>query len=405
MKKDIAHPELFKRYLNNACTAEEIDLLLIQFNTLNEEELRKSISDALRKGNDPVSLRPDLKQHLALLYKNMVPQLTEEENHKVNILPFYKRKAFIYLAAACLALTVASVAAIFYKNYPTLNFPDLTSLQAEKDIHPGGNKAILTLADGKAIVLNEAADGELLNAAGILIRKTGNGQLVYEVAADQIGAAANTYNTITTPKGGTYQVILPEGTKVWLNAASSIKFSASFASLKERKIELTGEAYFEVAKDAKRPFKVHTDKQEVTVLGTHFNISSYADESMLKTTLFEGSVKVSNLHKVEDQVILKPGQQSVIANGKITVDQADIDEVLAWKNGLFVFNDEPLEYIMKKVSRWYDVEVIYEPGLDKNKLFGGSVSRFDKVSKVLRQLELTGGVHFKIEEGRIIAMK
>lgn len=405
MKKDIAHPELFKRYLNNACTAEEIDLLLVQFNTLNEEELRKSISDALRNGNEPISQLPDLKAHLSLLYKNIVPQLMKEEDHSIKMLPFYKRKAFLYLAAACLALTVASVAAIFYKNYPTLNFSDLTALPAEKDIHPGGNKAILTLADGKAIVLNEAADGELLKAAGILIRKTGNGQLVYEVAADQRGAASNTYNTITTPKGGTYQVILPEGTKVWLNAASSIKFNASFTSLKERKIELTGEAYFEVTKDVKHPFKVHTAKQEVTVLGTHFNISSYADESMLKTTLFEGSVKVSNLHKMEDQVILKPGQQSVIANGKITVDQADIDEVLAWKNGLFVFNDEPLEHIMKKVSRWYDVEVIYEPGLDKNKLFGGSVSRFDKVSKVLRQLELTGGVHFKIEEGRIIAMK
>lgn len=406
MEQHIAYPELFKKYLNNTCTAEEIDLLLFHFGTINEKDLRKSINEALGNGGDPVSLDQDLKQHLANLYKNITPQLLQEEAHPAKIRPFYQRKDFLYLAAACLALIVAGVASIFYKNSPTLNFSDLSSINAEKDIPPGGNKAILTLADGKTIVLNEVADGELAKAGGMLIRKTGNGQLIYEVTAGQSTAAGYTYNTISTPKGGTYQVILPDGTKVWLNAASSLKFPTSFTAMKERKIELSGEAYFEVTKDVKHPFIVHTDKQEIEVLGTHFNISSYADESFLKTTLFEGSVKVSNLEKTGSlPVVLKPGQQSILAKGEIKVGQVDIDEVLAWKNGLFVFNDEPLEHIMKKVSRWYDVEVVYEPGLDKNKRFGGSVSRFDKVSKVLRQLELTGGVHFKVEEGRITAMK
>lgn len=405
LEQPIAYPELFKKYLDNTCTAEEIDLLRVHFGTLDEKDLRKSIHEALSDGEDPVSLRPDLKQHLAQLYKNIKPQLLQEEVHTTKMRPFYQRIAFLYLAAACLALIVAGVASIFYKNYAKLDFSDLSSVYADKDIPPGGNKAILTLADGKAIVLNEAADGELVKAEGMLIRKTGNGQLVYEVTADQNAVTDYTYNTISTPKGGTYQVILPDGTKVWLNAASSLKFPTSFASFTERKIELSGEAYFEVTKDAKHPFKVHTPKQEVEVLGTHFNISSYSDESLVKTTLLEGSVKVSNLDNKAAQVILKPGQQSVLTKGIIKIDKADVDEVLAWKDGLFVFNDEPLEHIMKKVSRWYDVEVIYEPGLDKNKLFGGSVSRFDKVSKVLRQLELTGGVHFKIEEGRIIAMK
>lgn len=402
MEKNTSHTELFKRYLNNACTAEEIDLLLKHFGTLTEKELRKSIGDALRKGDDPISLGPDLKQHLASLYKNVAARVKQEPDDKVIIHPFYKRKAFLYLSAACAALIITGIAAIFHKNYPTIKFSDLTSELAEKDIPPGGNKAILTLADGKTITLNEAADGELIKAEGLLIRKTGHGQLVYEVAGNHAGY---TYNTISTPQGGTYQIILPDGTKVWLNAASSLKFPTSFATLKERKIELSGEAYFEVVKDAKHPFKVLTPKQEVQVLGTHFNVSSYADETVVKTTLLEGAVRVSNLQKANaGMVVLKPGQQSTLSNDGITVAKADLDEVLAWKNGVFVFNDEPLESIMKKVSRWYDVEVVYE-GVDKHKLFGGSVSRFDNVSKVLRQLELTGGVHFKVEEGRITVMK
>lgn len=404
MEKNISHTELFKCYLNNACTPQEIELLMGHFDTLTEKDLRKAISDALRKGNDPASLSPDLKQHLASLYKNISPQLKEDE-HKIVELPFYKRKAFIYLSAACIALIVTGIAAMLHNNYPNVNFKDLAAEFVAHDIPPGGNKAILTLADGKTITLNEAANGELVKAEGIVIRKTGQGQLVYEVAGNDAGAATDTYNTISTPKGGTYQVILPDGTKVWLNAASTLKFPTSFVALNERKVELSGEAYFEVTKDIRQPFKVLTTKQEVQVLGTHFNISSYADESIVKTTLLEGSVKVKNLLGVKEaNVILKPGQQAIVNEGEIKVTKADVDEVLAWKNGVFVFNDEPLESIMKKVSRWYDVEVVYE-GVDKNKLFGGSVSRFDNVSKVLRQLELTGGVHFKVEEGRIIAMK
>lgn len=404
MEKNIAHTELFKRYLNNVCSPQEIELLMSHFGTLNEKDLRNSISDALRNGNDPVSLSPDLKQHLASLYKNIVPQLKNDER-KIIELPFYKRKAFIYLSAACIALIVTGIAAMLHNNYPNVKFKDLAAELVSHDIPPGGNKAILTLADGKTITLNEAADGELVKAEGMVIRKTGHGQLVYEVVGNEAAAATDSHNTVSTPKGGTYQIILPDGTTVWLNAASTLKFPTSFVSLNERKVELNGEAYFEVTKNAKQPFKVLTAKQEVQVLGTHFNISSYADEPAVKTTLFEGSVKVKNLRGVkEGNVILKPGQQSIINEGVIKVTKADVDEVLAWKNGVFVFNDEPLESIMKKVSRWYDVEVVYE-GVDKNKLFGGSVSRFDNVSKVLRQLELTGGVHFKVEEGRIIAMK
>lgn len=405
MGKNTTPTDIFKRYLKNACTPEEIEVLIGYFGTTTEMDLRKSISDALQKGEEPASLSAKQKQHLAKLYEGITTQLNTDNTNPVISVPFYKRRAFVYLTAACIALIVTGIAAIFHKNYPDVKFPDLGLEFAVQDIPPGGHKAILTLADGRTITLNEAADGELAKESGIVVRKAGNGQLVYEVTGQTDQAAALTYNTISTPKGGTYQVILPDGTIVWLNAASSLRFPTSFVSLKERKIELSGEAYFEVAKDVRHPFRVLTSKQEVQVLGTHFNISSYLDDKIEKTTLFEGSVKVSNLQKSGDaSVILVPGQQSNIIEAETTITKADLDDVLAWKNGVFVFNDEPLESIMKKVSRWYDVEVVYD-GIDKNKLFGGSVSRFDNVSKVLRQLELTGGVHFKVEEGRIIVMK
>nr|WP_121269248.1 FecR family protein [Pedobacter schmidteae] len=411
MKKNITSSELFKRYLNNHCTPEEIELLLKHFGTSTEKELRKSIQDALNNGDDQ-PLNALQKRHLTNLYQKISSQLPAKEDVQGKLLPFYKRKSFIYLTAACLALMITGIAAMFHKNYPGVKFKDFATDLINHDIPPGGSRAVLTLANGKTITLNEAADGELVKEAGIVVRKTGHGQLVYEVAGDNGDNGTLNYNTISTPKGGTYQIILPDGTKVWLNAASELRFPTSFVSVKERRIELSGEAYFEVAKiniktkapgtvGARMPFIVSTDKQEVEVLGTHFNVNSYADDVRAKTTLLEGAVRVKagNVTKV-----LRPGQQSIAGKGEIEVINADLDEAMAWKNGVFVFNDEPLESIMKKVARWYDVEVVYQD-IDKHKRFGGSVSRFDHVSKVLRQLELTGGVHFKIEEGRITAMK
>ena len=320
-----------------------------------------------------------------------------ENDGEIVPIPFYKKRAFIYLSIACAALLVTGIAAMFHKNYPNVNFKNLAAEFVSHDIPPGGNRATLMLADGKSIILNEAADGELIKEAGTVVRKTGNGQLVYEAVAGDTDGTGYTYNTISTPKGGTYQITLPDGTKVWLNAASSLKFPTSFVSLSERRIELSGEAYFEVTKDAKHPFKVITAKEEVRVLGTHFNISSYVDDLFMKTTLFKGIVKVS-------KATLKPGQQFIINQGLVNIVKVDPEEVLAWKNGLFIFESEPLAHIMKQVSRWYDVDVVYE-GVDKTKLFSGKASRFDNASMVLKQLELNGGIHFKIEVGKIIVMR
>lgn len=270
---------------------------------------------------------------------------------------------------------------------------------AATGITPGKRSATLTLATGKKIRLSEANTGSLANEAGVGIFKTKEGELIYEVEDSNI--QTNQTNTLTTAKGETYQVRLPDGSLVWLNAESSLVYPASFNKCSIRRIELRGEGYFEIAKDKKHPFVVKTLQQEVTVLGTHFNINSYPEEKATLTTLLEGSVKVADS---KDQKILVPDQQSSTTGNGLTVKTVETEDVISWKNGLFLFNDEPLESIMREVSRWYDIEVIYRD-VDRNKLFFGGISRYDDISMILKKLELTGGVHFKIEGRRVIVSK
>jgi ferric-dicitrate binding protein FerR (iron transport regulator) len=208
--------------------------------------------------------------------------------------------------------------------------------------------------------------------------------------------------TASTAKGQTYQFTLPDGTKVWLNADSKLEFPSGFVNSKTRDVRLFGEGYFEVAKDKAHPFIVRTNKQEVEVLGTHFNINSYADEGNVKTTLLEGSVRVNGQGR--ESVVLKPNQQAVVFASKQTeVNSVDVGDVVAWKNGKFVFVRENVRSIMNKIARWYDVQIIYE-GDVKGKALGGSVSRFKNVSEVLEMLSATKAVQFRIEGRKVIVM-
>lgn len=291
------------------------------------------------------------------------------------------------IAAAASIIICIGFAIHFYSSSPSKKVHEYAS-----DIKPGDNKAYLILADGKRIPLNDAANGEIAVQNGVKISKVSAGELVYEVPATKMD---NTQiNTVETPRGGQFQVRLPDGTKVWLNAASSLKYPASFANVAKRKVELNGEAYFEVAKDKEHPFIVETNKQEVEVLGTHFNINCYADEPTTQTTLLEGSVKVSTNSK--DFRILKPGEQSSISNADISVTQVNTDEATAWKNGYFMFNNESQEMVMRKLARWYDVEVEYVDPSTRNIKYYGIVSRFENISKVLNKLEQTSDVRFDI---------
>lgn len=283
-----------------------------------------------------------------------------------------------------------------------------TSVPAN-DVAPGGTKAMLTLDDGSIIVLDTASNGMLGQQGGAAVTKLDNGLVAYQAASKQMekGDDKVFYNTISTPRGGEYQVTLSDGTKVWLNAASSIRFPTAFRGA-DRQVQITGEVYFEVAHNKTQPFRVAAGKSTIEVLGTHFNVNAYEDEMQVRTSLLEGAVKVYPVDDLDHQQvkILKPGQQARMnkSGRRISVvNDFDTEEVIAWKNGLFVFKSEDLRSIMRQIARWYDVDVQYRGNGDLQ--FTGQITRNNNVSKVLEMLELTGEVKFKVQDKQVIVTR
>ena len=305
-------------------------------------------------------------------------------------------KLWLKLAGAAAILLLAGVGIYFYSiNHPVQQVAKAKALV--QDVAAGGNKAILTLSNGEQIVLTDAAKGKIAEQTGISIRKTADGQLIY--AADkhvlQDKSKELVYNKIETPKGGQYQVSLPDGTVVWLNSASSLKFPAKF-SAKERRVELTGEGYFEVAHNPAKPFRVISNKQEVEVLGTHFNMNTYADEDGDRTTLLEGSVLLKQFGK---QALLKPGEQAVLKGKTIEIAPADVELAVAWKNGYFMFKQASLKTLMRQLAKWYDVEVSYSGNIPPL-LFSGKIHRNTSLAQTLELLSFSK-VNFRIEGKKI----
>lgn len=344
-------------------------------------------------------------------YEISEQDLAEELSSIGAALPLYIRRKNIWpkIAAAAAILMVISAGLYFY-TFRTASTV-VKDQQYVEDITPGSNKAFLTLGNGKRIDLADTKVGKMTEQAGVKVTKASDGQLLFETAVLSKNASLSekndqnkeNYNIIETPSGGQYKITLPDGTKVWLNAATSLKFPSTFTRLVSRRVELLrGEAYFEVAKDQAHPFIVKTDQQEVQVLGTHFNINSYKDEPELKTTLLAGSVRVVASNGKE--TLLKPAQQSSLMNGTFKVNTVDTELAVAWKNNRIMFEDERIEGIMRIISRWYNVEVVYVGDRPTDK-FGGAVSRFDNVSKVLQILESTERVHFKISGRKIFVTK
>jgi ferric-dicitrate binding protein FerR (iron transport regulator) len=268
--------------------------------------------------------------------------------------------------------------------------------QSSPDIKAGGDKAVLTLSNGKQIVLNDVDTGNIANVAGLRIYKTAEGEIVYEATGDKTDTGTN---HIATPRGGQYRIVLQDGSKVWLNAASSLSYPAVFAK-DERQVILSGEAYFEVAKDAAKPFKVVTPTQTVHVLGTHFNVNAYNDNSLVRTTLLEGSVSVIASATAE-RTILKPGEQARLNNQTGTLLKSNVNEqdAVAWKNGYFVFNDTYLNEVLSQLSRWYDVRI--DPAAIPSIRYTGVIPRNEPLSKVIEMLEFTGDQQFYIENKTI----
>jgi ferric-dicitrate binding protein FerR (iron transport regulator) len=351
-------------------------------------------------------LQEDVKEMLSYDIKDLWSKIEQRKEGKIVSIDSTKYKWW-YAAAAVIfiMLTVGAYYIFITRVKQEMAATKPTEKRFKNDVAPGHDGAILKLADGRTIILDNAANGALTTEGNTKIEKTANGQLAYHATTgkQQMKVA---YNTLSTPRGRKFQLTLPDGSNVWLNAESSITYPSAFIGA-ERKVEINGEAYFEVAKDASRPFRVsvapspseRAGGEVVEVLGTHFNIMAYNNENSIKTTLLEGSVKIT---KGNSSRLLTPGQQGQVSSGaeeiKVISDE-NLEEAIAWKNGLFIFEGADIKTIMRQVSRWYDLEINYEKEISQT--FSGTIQRTVSASKLFNYLELTGHVHFRIEGKKV----
>lgn len=384
--------ELYERFLRNESTPEEIRTLMDLFGIADHDALHDLVSKQLA---DPSAISPystGNTERYDRIFNNLLPQLEAAKP---------VRKIWTRISAAASIVILVGIGSYYFLRSP-ISPQVIAEHKKHNDIKPGGDKAYLTLSNGQSIALNGQQSGLIGKEAGKDIVKTDDGQIKYVDRHKSHTSAEAAFNILRTPNGGHYKLVLADGTKVWLNAASQLKYPADFKNLKERKIELSGEAYFEVAKDAAHPFIVQTDDQQIKVLGTHFNVNAYHDDGGSKTTLLEGSINASTKNA---QAIIKPGQQVVSSSvGKLNIDEADTELAIAWKNDQFMFESEPVRLLMKTVARWYDVEVIYSGDVPDVR-FNGAISKFENISAVLKILENTGKLHFEVSGNKVYVTK
>ncbi len=395
---------LIDRAMGNTLSPEEHDELLTYLadprNKRDAEKLLTAAWDRFTPGQPVFAPGEGQEMLKRILDKQRVielPEAGQKQRHAIN----YK------LWAAASVLFVAMAAAYFFVNRDK-SVAELTLAEAvtRYQIEPGKDQAVITLGDGRKIVLDEMGNGVIAEEAGMRINKSNDGQISYEPSSNDLTLPV-TYNTIAIPKGGHFGLVLPDGTKVHLNAESTLKYPTRFAD-GDRVVELQGEAYFEVSHrkltaDKEIPFIVKTSTQEVEVLGTVFNINAYKDDAV-KTTLVEGKVRVSNI--AEMSALLQPGEAALLADkrGNFVVNKANLDLELAWYNGYFIFDDENIKSIMERVARWYDVEVEYQGDMTDKK-FGGIFQRSKSMAQLLENFRETGLITFNIEGRRVIVME
>lgn len=343
-----------------------------------------------------------------LLYENIISdsrfRKPDHQPQKVSVL--WTSRMLRYVASLIL---LSSLGIWFFLNkdkQKTTEPEEIVTSLKQDTIAPNQHAVLLTLADGSRIVLGKDSDGTLAIQGDSRIEQE-EGQIAYKDIGLGILGVKPLINTVTTPKGNDFKIVLPDGTKVWLNTLSTISYPVVFDG-KERKVKIIGEAYFEVARNPYQPFIVEANGTEVRVLGTHFNVSAYSEENTVKTTLIEGAVKVTNKGQ---SALLKPGEQSIasLSKSNIEVNNIDVEEALAWKNGYFLFNNENIKTVMKSIARWYDITVEYEGNVGQ-KTFGGTIERFATIEQLLKSMEMTGAIHFKIlpsepgKERRVVVM-
>lgn len=385
---------LLSLYARNECSREEYEELL---SIVADQQSTEEAMEGLKVVIDSADNSPrHTKAEWDLLYASVMHKTIRKQSG------FSTFSKFAVTAAAVLILSVLT----FYL-YQGQRWPDVHktvhTVNQDPLLAPGGNQAILTLADGKKIVLNNENNGPIANQSGVSIAKTAEGQIEYKILQVKSSPGEQPqFNTIETPRGGQYKINLPDGSRVWLNAMSSLRYPVNFGG-KFRQVELSGEGYFEVSPNKQMPFKVLTTGQTVEVLGTQFNINAYANERHVRTTLVEGAVKVlSEQHTAVTK--LQPGEQALLSSGELAVRKVDTELAVAWKNGYFIFNDTNLESILREMSRWYDIDIVYKNQAVRKRLFSGTISRFENASQVLDILQLTGIVHFKIEGRSVTVM-
>lgn len=376
---------LLQRYTSKTSSREELQELFTYISEAANDETLHSFMEDTYQHIIPGGELPEIDRDS--VYDNIIRQQ-----------PARSRKLFTFrrVAAAAVLLLIAGSAFWWMGQSNKANENGTMAGSLKTDVAPGINKAILTLADGSTVTL-DSADNQVITRGNTNITQQ-NGQLLYTA---QQSTAGIQYNKLSTPRGGQFRITLPDGTKVWLNSSSSLKYPTAFTG-KERMVELEGQGYFEVARNAEQPFKVMVNEMEVQVLGTHFDVMAYKDESTVNTTLLEGVVQVKEGTGLQ---LLKPGQQAVLNNQSraISVQDADVKKIIAWKNGMFVFNNMALPAILREVARWYDVDIVYEV-TPSPELYGGGIGRNLHLSNVLGLLEASGYNHFRIEGRKVIVL-
>jgi len=370
-KKDAT--DLLNRYRNGQVSEEEKALVESWYLNYTQKAADPEISD----------LELEANQHKIL---DHIMAVIEPERK------FYYWR-YISVAAAVVAVIFAG--GLLLKENSVPNKASSVIKTGNNHLPPGGNRATLILSNGSSIDLTGVKNGALASEKGVVINKNADGRITYGHGKGN-AASASVFNTVLTPRGGQYQLVLSDGTKVWLNSASSLKYPVTFTAAK-REVELSGEAYFEVAHNQHKPFMVVSNGQTVEVLGTHFNINAYQDEQATKTTLLEGSVKV--LTKGVSSKI-KPGEQVQQKNGKLTVSEGDLEEAVAWKNGFFYFKDDNIKTIMRQLSRWYDVEIKYEGQIPERE-FSGQMNKNIDASQLMHILSIEK-IHYRLENRTIV---
>lgn len=385
--------ELFNKYLKGQCTPEELESLMAYFeHPKNELLLKQLIMMELGKTDENSVAPANLDARLANIQQRLQEHITVSEPKTA----FWQKWKGVTAAAVIL---IAGTAVLYLKQEkkPTVEITATTS-----HIRPGKNTATLTLADGTRIALKNAGAGELAKQGNISISQTADGQIIYHSKANALSSGTIAYNQLSTANGEQYTIVLPDASIVTLNAASSIKYPASFAGLNERKIELTGEAYFIVKHDDKHPFKVIASGLKIEDVGTEFNINSYIDEGNIKATLISGAANVSS--KNNDSFLLTPAQQAVFNGSTLNVSKVDPEVFVAWKKGTFAYKNTSLEEVMRQVSRWYNLQIIYTANDLKAKHLSGSVSRYDDVAGILNAIGYTAKVRFRLTDKQITVL-